>query len=158
MRPFSFVGLFCEDLREEISGTHTIVGVLPDNIVVGSVPGMLPKLGIYIRIQVDMDIIPRTLNARMRIPGGQIFELANFAELIAPAKEQAAAKGTPFAGLLAKGTFTPLPISELGRIEAIVEIDGTEYVCGVLNLIQPEPAIEASTAFAPPALPPASAA
>jgi hypothetical protein len=158
MRPFSFVGIFCEDIRDEVSGTHTIVGVLPDNINIGGLPGMLPKLGIYIRIQIDKDANPKTLKARMKVPGAGTFEVADFENLIASAKQQAEEKGTPFAGLIAKGSFTPLPISELGRIEAIVEIDGTEYICGVLNLIQPEAAIEASAASAPPASPPASAA
>jgi hypothetical protein len=158
MRPFSFVGIFCEDIRDEVSGTHTIVGVLPDNINIGGLPGMLPKLGIYIRIQIDKDAAPKTLKARMKVPGGTVFEIADFDPLIASAKEQAEQKGTPFAGLIAKGTFTPMPITEIGRIEAIVEIDETEYVCGVLNLIPPEAPIEASTASAPPASPPASVA
>jgi hypothetical protein len=91
MRPFSFIGIFCEDIRDEVSSTYTLVGVLPDNIFIGGLPGMLPKLGVYIRIQLDEDANPKTLKARVRIPGGAIFELADFEQLIATAKEQAEA-------------------------------------------------------------------
>jgi hypothetical protein len=147
MYPFSFIGIFCEDIRDEVAGTHTLVGVLPDNINIGGVPGILGKLGVYIRIQLDENAHPKTLKARIKIPGGTIFEFADLEPLIATAKAQAKEKGTPFTGLIAKGTFTPLPIPMLGRIEAIVEIDGTEYVCGVLNLISP--ATDASVASSP---------
>jgi len=35
---FNCVGIFCEDIREEVGGTHTIVGVMPDNISVAGPP------------------------------------------------------------------------------------------------------------------------
>jgi hypothetical protein len=151
MPPFSAIAIFCEDIREETSGTHTLVGVLPDNIVVGAVPGMLPKLGIYVRIRMDVDATPKTMTARMKIPGGQLFEIANFAKLIASAKEQAVSNEASFVGFIAKGTLTPLPIPEVGTIEAIVEVDGTDYVCGILKLIQRPDATAASTATLRPA-------
>jgi hypothetical protein len=151
MRPFSFIGIFCEDVREEVGGTHTIIGVLPDSVNIGGTPGMLPKLGVYIRIQLDQDANPKILKAHIRIPGGAIFQVADFGELISVTKEQAEATNIPFAGLIAKGTFTPLPINQSGRIEAIVEVDGTEYVCGVLNLNQPEASATASSASVLPA-------
>jgi hypothetical protein len=150
MPPFSFIGIFCEDIREEVGGTHTVVGVLPDNVNIGRLPGMLPKLGVYIRIHLDKEANPKTLKARMKVPGGTIFEIADFGELIGPTKEQTEATNVPFAGLVAKSTFTPLPINQIGRIEAIVEVDGTEYICGVLNLVQPEAAAKTSSASAPP--------
>src|SRR5258708_3049294 len=145
MHPFSFVGIFCEDIRDEIAGTHTIIGVLPDNVNIGSLPGMLPRLGVYIRIQLDIYPSPKTLKTRMKIPGGATFDIADFERLIGAAKEQSQVHGTPFVGLIAKGTFSPLPIGELGRIEAIVEVDGTEYVCGVLNLLQSAPTAAVSS-------------
>jgi len=139
MCPFSFIGIFCEDVRDEVAGTHTIVGVLPNNVNIGGLPGMIPKLGIYIRIQLGQEANPKSLKASIKVPGGSIFEIANFADsFIAKAKEESKANGTTFAGLIAKGIFSPLPITIAGTIEAIVEVDGTEYICGVLNLIPPE--------------------
>jgi hypothetical protein len=145
MFPFSFIGIFCEDVRDEVGGTHSIVGVLPDNVSIGSLPGMIPRLGIYIRIQLVKDANPKTLKARVKLPSGAVHEIADFSQLIEPVKEQAEKNNLPFAGLIAKGILSPVPITQGGRIKAIVEIDGTEYICGVLNLIQPELAATDST-------------
>jgi hypothetical protein len=135
MRPFSCIGIFCDDIREEASGAHTLVGVLPDNVNIPGLPAVIPKLGVYIRIQLENDYTPTTLRARIRIPGGDTFEMADFTDLIGPTREQAEAANTPFAGLISKGTFSPLPIKQSGRIETIVEADGIEYICGVLNFV-----------------------
>jgi hypothetical protein len=151
MRPFSFIGIFCEDVRDEVGGTHTVVGVLPDNVNIGGLPGMIAKLAIYIRIQLHKDYNPKVLKARMKIPGGIAFEIADLAELIRPTKEQAESSNMPFVGLVAKAIISPIQISQIGRIEAIVDVDGTEYICGVLNLIQPEANARASNASAPSA-------
>jgi len=149
MRPFSFIGIFCEDIREEVGGTHSIVGVLPDNVAIGRLPGMMPKLGVYIRIQIDSDADPKSLKARMKTPDGATFELADFGELIRGTKEHAEVAKFPIS-LIAKGALTPLPINKVGRIEAIVEVDGTEYVCGVLNLIQQDASVKTPSASATP--------
>jgi hypothetical protein len=153
MRPFTFIGIFCEDIRNESQGTQTLVGILPDNVKIGGFPGMLSRISVYIRIQLDRgQPLPNKLCARMKTPGKTIFEIAEFTQqMMVTAKEQADKQETPFTGLIATGTFVPMPVTEPGRIEAIVEVDGTEYVCGVLNLIQPPETTSASTASQPPA-------
>lgn len=147
MRAFSFIGLFCEDIREETAGTRTLVGILPDNILVSNLPGVLPKLFCYFHIHLSVDSTVTQLKARLKFPGGPVVEVADFEKLIEPTKEGAKATGMPFAGLIATGGVVPAPVSQLGKIEAVVEVDGTEYVCGALNLVQPT----ASAAFSPPA-------
>jgi len=147
MRPFPVIALFCEDIREEKTGLRTLIGVLPDNVIAGSVPGLLPKLFCYFHIHLDLESDVRQIKARIKFPGGPILEAANFDELIEATKAEAKAQGTPFAGLMAHIGVVPAPIQQLGRIEAFVEVDGTEYLCGTLNLIQPA---TASIASAPP--------
>jgi hypothetical protein len=151
MPPFPFVALFCEDIRQETAGSHTLVGVLPDNVNIGPVPGMISKFAVFIRIQLDLDVKPTTLRARMKIPGGKTFELANFESQMELAQAQAKSSGLPFAGLIATGVFSPLPITAVGKIEAFVEVDGAEYICGALNLLQPPTPTQVSTASPPPA-------
>jgi hypothetical protein len=134
--PFPFMGLFCEDVREEKAGTRTLVGVLPDNLFVGTPPSFLPKLFVYFHIHLDYESSVRSIKARIKFPGGPTVEIATFDELIEPVRADAKAKGMPFAGLIATGGLIPVPITQLGKIEAVVEVDGTEYVCGALNLVQ----------------------
>jgi len=135
MRPFTVIGLFCEDIREEKSGQDTIVGVLPDNLHTPRVPAALSKLGIYIRVQLDKEANPQTLKAKLRVPGGSDIPIASLEDLIGKAKIDAEIRKLPFAGLVARGVISPFPIPAFGKVEAIVEIDGIEYVCGVLNVV-----------------------
>jgi hypothetical protein len=147
MRPFPIIALFCEDIREEKSGQDTLVGILPDNLNIVNLPGMLSKLGIYIRIQLEHEDNPQTIKIRVKGPLSQHLEIGSLDHLIGQAKSQAQEKGFPFAGLVAKSIISPFPVQELGKIEAIVEIDGTEYICGALNIIQSPMATTTTTCF-----------
>lgn len=135
MRPFTIIGLFCEDIREEKSGQDTLIGVLPDNLNIPNVPAIMPKLGIYIRVQLERNANPQTLKIKLRVPGAADMPMTKLDNLISQAKTEAETHGLPFAGLVARGVISPFPIHALGSIEAIVEVDGAEYVCGVLNLV-----------------------
>src|SRR5450759_2714461 len=75
---YNCVGLFCEDIREEVSGTHTIIGVMPDNITLaGQSPPpeagaslLFPKLAIYLRLNIETANKPEgSITARASIPG-----------------------------------------------------------------------------------------
>ena len=78
MRPITAIALFCEDIREEQQGTSTIIGVLPDNLSVGPGPGFLPKLAIYLRIQIDHAVNVNTIRARIIFSDGRELDMAPF--------------------------------------------------------------------------------
>jgi len=137
-RPVTCIGLFCEDIREEKSGQDTLVGVMPDNLSVGQIPAVIPKLGIYVRIQLESDDNPRSLSVKVRMPGGMELSMGTLDELVARAKADAEKSGVPFAGMISRSVLSPVPIPLPGKIEAIVEVDGAEYVCGVLNVSKGE--------------------
>jgi hypothetical protein len=42
--------IVCEDIREEISGQATIIGVLPDNLAMPGFLSLAPKFGIVEKI------------------------------------------------------------------------------------------------------------
>jgi hypothetical protein len=133
-RPFTFICLFCEDIREERSGQDTIIGVMPDNLTVSPLPGAIPRLGVYFRIQLEKDDNPQSIKLKLRVPGGLELTMGSLDGLIVQAKADAEKNGIPFAGLIARAVLSPVPISSPGRIEAIAEIDGAEYVCGAMNV------------------------
>jgi hypothetical protein len=69
----SAVCIFCEDIREEKSGQDTIVGTLPDNLLINPPPpklqdakALMPKLGMYLRINLlaDQDQ-PKAVSAKV---------------------------------------------------------------------------------------------
>jgi len=143
-RPFSIVALFCEDIREEKSGQDTLVGILPDNLVVGTLPGILPKLGVYFRIQLEREDSPQTMKVRVKILRVPAVEMS-LDHVIDAAKQYAEQEALPFASILAKSIISPVPIQASGKIEATAEIDGVEYICGMLSVHQ-----STTMPFAPP--------
>jgi hypothetical protein len=136
------VGIFCEDIREEITGTHTIVGVMPDTIAMAGGPPlqagmsyMIPRLGIYIRIHFDPSMKPTAISSRVSIPGNPDFILGNMdVESVTNAIREATSRKFPIVGLIFKGTLSPLQISEFGVAKIIVTVDEEEIVCGIVNI------------------------
>src|SRR5690554_1201278 len=69
----SAVAIFCEDIRNEAGPgrQNTIVGTLPDNIQADGPPIMdgqrpvLPKFGVYLRVNIDIENKPNSLSAKV---------------------------------------------------------------------------------------------
>jgi hypothetical protein len=130
------VAIFCEDLREEKSGQDILIGTMSDNIALPSIPAMLGKLAVYLRVYFATSSKPEAINAWVQLPWGQRFDLGAADErLMKGALEQASAQKAPFAGVILKGLFQPLPIPQLGAITAHIKIGDQEYLCGMLNLV-----------------------
>jgi hypothetical protein len=139
------VGLFCEDIREEVSGTHTIIGVMPDTINLAATPTddkgntslLFPRLGIYLRVNLDASQRPAgSITARATIPGmspdvtmGEIG-----ADAIDAAFAEALTRGNPIVGLIFKAVLSPLQIRESGRAAVYASINGQEILGATLNM------------------------
>lgn len=134
MQSFSAIGLFCEDIREEKSGQDTLVGILPDNVDVPSVPGVIPKIGLYVRVHIYETGKPQKIRIRLKMPGGEETELANLDNLIDKSKKEAAENAIPYAGIISKSVISPFKLTSIGKVEAILEVDDEEFTCGALNI------------------------
>jgi hypothetical protein len=133
---FSVVGFFCDDIREEKSGQDTVVGILADNFKVPSAPGMMGKLGIYVRMHFDVTSEAKKLQLRIKIPGATDLVLGPPDEqLIENSIQEAKIRNFPFAGVILRAVISPFHIREFGTIVAIIKVDDTDYPCAVLNVI-----------------------
>jgi hypothetical protein len=139
---FSCVGLFCEDIREETAGSHTIIGVMPDNIMLArpnaEADGALvfPKMGIYVRLNLDLSYKPKgPIAARASFPAAPDISLGAIGlEDIIRAKNTVAEKGLPFVGIIFKSVISPLQIPEEGQAKVYVKLDDKEIMAAALNL------------------------
>jgi hypothetical protein len=139
---FSCLGIFCEDIREEVSGTHTIVGVMPDNINLVAPAGqegasiLFPKMGIYVRVNLDAPNKPRgPISARASIPGAPEIPLgeigpADIDKAFADARE----KNNPLVGIIFKGVASPLTLTTSGVGSVFVTVDGEEHLAAIINI------------------------
>jgi hypothetical protein len=141
------VGIFCEDVRDEVSGSHTIVGVLPDNINIAGPPPevadsafMFPKMGIFLRINLDGSQRPKEpITARATFPGNPDFLLGEIGiDVIENSFADAKAKSQPIVGLIFKAVFSPLPLRMSGQAIIYATIEGQDIVSGVLNIQIPK--------------------
>jgi hypothetical protein len=137
------IGLFCEDIREEVGGPYTIVGVMPDNINVAGpagaesgLPLMLPKMGIYLRVNLDASKRPKgAVTARATIPGLDDVQIGELGEVaIKAAYVDSKAKKQSVVGLIFKAILSPVQFKQSGLAVIYVKIDGAEIIAGILNV------------------------
>lgn len=136
MQTLSAVALFCDDVREEKAGTTTVVGILPDNVSVKSVPVSFPKLGLYVRINFPTAAEPpQNLSIRLTVRGSPDHVLTEIdSKLIDDARRQSREKGATLAGLVTFAVMSPFQVKEAQRIDAKIKIGDEELVCGTLNV------------------------
>jgi hypothetical protein len=137
------IGLFCEDIREELSGSHSIIGVMPDNINIQG-PGIrepggqliFPKMGFYVRANFETrQTAPRRIATEVRIPGREVMKLGVLGpETIEKAFADSATNNQPFVGVIFKSVVAPISISQSGIATLQIIVDGQEQICGTLNI------------------------
>jgi hypothetical protein len=149
--------VFCEDIREEVSGQDTIVGTLPDNLVAtgsASLPLMLPRLGFYVRFNLNVDDgCPKALSAKVLTTNDDLVASTDWTlEVINKAFGDARENHLPLVGFTFKLVVRPFPIPESGIVRVIANVDGEDYLAGILNVTvskaSSQPAVP-SPSFAP---------
>ncbi|HVY50692.1 MAG TPA: hypothetical protein VHA07_03940 [Devosia sp.] len=133
-RIFAGVTLFCDDIREELTGMNTLVGIYPDNVVVNKMPFAFPKLAFYTRLTVptDFEIEPITVNL---LAGEEERQLATFtSELVSLAISQAKADGAEIAGMISRTVHAPFPVAAPTRLRIMAKTPNYECQIGNLNI------------------------
>lgn len=149
MSRISAIALFCDDIRHEASGEFSLMGVHPDTMLVPGVPGMLPKLAIYMRAHVPLDVRFDTMHLYIKEPGGARRLCGQFeADMIEGAQQQATDAGLRFAGLINVVVASPFLIEQPGKYAVELDYDGVTQEMGALTV-----AVDTSndTPSAPPA-------
>jgi hypothetical protein len=134
MAGISAIGLFCESIRNEVEGTHTLVGIMPDNLNIPTVPIALGKLSLYVRIMIDPAIDPGPLSVWLIHPNGEERELQTLdSNVINENRAASLAAGAPITGIISQAIMPGFPILDYGRFRAVLRTRDTEILCGALN-------------------------
>jgi hypothetical protein len=160
MLPTSVMALFCDDIRAEIGGTVTIVGLLPDNMraqnqkiaaadgIIEAPEGQrsLSKLCIYTRINFDpvTDIGNPTIHLLGLSEKPMLMGVIKD-DIIAKSRQEARERGNIYAGIVFRVAFEGFrfpPRSTNFIIE--VTINDQVYVAGSLNIEILEDAISST--------------
>jgi hypothetical protein len=135
MQSIRAFALFCDSVRDEVGGTQSIIGIFPDNIEIGHVPVGLPKLSVYVRVLVDVDVLnPGPLSIWIVFPNGEERELhTHDRQLVVNSLADAKTLGAPFTGFISHATMPQFPIMQFGRVRVVLRTEAEEFVCGTLN-------------------------
>ncbi|MGV8833273.1 MAG: DUF6941 family protein [Devosia sp.] len=127
MKNFGFTTVFCDDVRQETSGKHILIGVYGGELVPGSMPSSFP-ISLYIKLS---DVAPGHHSFRLKISvsnGGHSAEIAGEVDLPA----STAVFPMVFAGL-------PMNVDKYGEIIAELAFDDQPaVVIGKLSVSQPQ--------------------
>lgn len=146
IKNFSAVALFCEDIRQESNGMHSIVGTFRDNIAGSVYPGHMPRLGIFMRANFPKDSVPENVSMRLEIPW--LSEPLSLSQMdknaLYKARENALAEDNEFVGVIMTAVVSPFLAKEVGRVVAVLTVDNRDHVIGSLKFINrpeitPEP-------------------
>jgi hypothetical protein len=130
------VALFCDDVREERSGAITLVGVMPDNVEVPSVPGAFPRVAIYLRVHLDVDSEPKAMEVLLTFPDGNQHKIAEFSkEMVKMTQAEAASSGNKLAGFFGSAIASPFPVPSPGRAVVTLKRGDETQVIGGLNFV-----------------------
>lgn len=153
MYPTTAMALFCQDVREEVGDTLTLVGVMKDNINVTNLTDSdggdsgtkkkqhsktLFKVCIYLRINFDPKRKFKKGKLTLVFPDGRIedpieLDIAKMHEAGVRAQE----KGNPLAGILTRMELSGFAVSKPGNLKVEIEIDGEVLLAGALNFLKP---------------------
>ena len=143
--PFGYC-TFCEDIRQEVNGKHTYIGVVPgpDLIILGALPSGIGKFSIFVTFrQRESDgLDPVALQVHM--PGDDDDKPTakmdiSIQELVEKLPPPAPDIDDPIIGVGLGFEFNPLQIKQEGRIEVSALKAGKRYRLGSLRIISRPP-------------------
>lgn len=137
MHDIAAIALFCDDIREEKSGAHSLIGIIGDNVIVPNFPGAIPKFGIYVRIHIPTDFKPCKFDIYLNYPNGDRLHINEIElRLVKNTIVDAKKSNNPIAGIFTQLVAAPFPVAQEGRISVELSWNGVSSFIGSLNFIK----------------------
>lgn len=133
------VTICCEDVREEKPPLISLIGIMPDNLVIGEFPAALPRIAFYTRIVFTPDFSPKNpVRIMIRVPGApEEFETQEIGALTLAVIDEAKQSVTGLCSAFSYAAAVNFLVPEAGHLTVYLDVDGEELVTGILNLTLP---------------------
>jgi hypothetical protein len=144
--------IFCDDIREEVTGKKSLMGVYNGTMIIGgAAPAIIPQLCILTTIRLDHEMLPKKFTVKIIFEDEdsveQIIssmdtelpapELSEGSDLIFSKKD-----GSAFAQMTNETYIGSLVLLKNGRIKVRLYIDDNVFALGSLRVIfQPQEGI-----------------
>jgi len=130
----AFTAIFCDDIREEVDGKHTLVGVYGSHLISSEFPGIVAKLGILVRANLPLDSEEgfsirvergKDILVESEVSGRKRETVEDWpSELDAPRHRT----------IDAKMVFSPIQFADMCTLRVIIIHCGNEYIAGKLHV------------------------
>lgn len=131
----SAMSIFCEDVRHEVNGQRTLVGLLGDSISVDTIPGTISRVALFSRISVPIDFLLESLTLTLFDPDGNVIYAKSVdAELLPTSKQDAAARGNPSYGIVSDVKMQQFKVEKAGVFQVEMQVNEQVVKSGFLNI------------------------
>ena len=133
------MAIFCEDIRQDTNGSHSLIGILGENMSVPHFPGMMPKLGLYVRILFHERIPSTPFSLFLHKPNGDRDELVTIErDFVERIFDEAAQTNNAPTTILSQLIASPFAVEAAGRHWIELAWDGGTLDIGGLNFVLQE--------------------
>ncbi|MGX7708986.1 DUF6941 family protein [Methylobacterium sp. Gmos1] len=134
--------IFCEDIRQEVGGSLTIVGAIQKNIIIPEFPVIIPKFGMMTVVVLPRDK-PKNLdiNLQIFIPGDEDIPTISHpshvrTEDIMTERDHSDLDVPPHYKLLQHIVLSPFEIKQEGFVKVRLNINGETIKAGAIRILK----------------------
>jgi len=133
--------IYCDDIRHELSGKTTLVGVYSGKLIAASLPASLAKLCVVLNLATPLERPFREVSVIGKLYGEEVFKLEVNEDEMAKYNEQIALmkRDAKFIDLQMASIMSPLQIDKPGQLSLEVKVDGELMPCRPLDIGLAEP-------------------
>lgn len=127
MKP-NFSVLFCDDIRHEVGGKISLMGIYGTHLLLPALPSNLSKLSVHFSIEIPNESTPEAITITIFVGGKQHakLELGGLSVNEDPANEINGHR------LLGGTSLSNIEFNEKTRIEAVIELDNKKVYSAYL--------------------------
>lgn len=129
--------IFCDDVRQEVSGKTSLIGVYQGKLIVEELPAAIAKLFAIIHVVTPKGKPFKSLDVKIEYNGQVMFDLPDTENLVKRLADHAGDDEDEIV-FQAQVAFSPLHLEKTGRIKVKVMADGKKIACHGL-LIEADP-------------------
>lgn len=132
--------IFCDDIRQELGGKFTFVGVYGANLLVPRFPTVLPKLCVVVNMATPSDQPFEALKFRV-LKGDDTIAEGDFGNIAKAADELSNASHERVMRVVTHAIFSPFKVDASGLVRVQILTEDGEIEAGSLQIDQ-KPALD----------------
>lgn len=135
MNEIQAFSVFCDSSRQEIGNLDSLVGILPDGMLINSVPATVPRLTIVTRIRVATQFFVTSAWTTLVRPG-EFRETMNNVDptLFASARNAALQRSFPYYTVVTRDVFSPFIVGVAGQYKVEINTNFGTQMTGFIEI------------------------